>query len=129
MQFTLIGLSEVQRAEFARVMQMEGIGLTIFGLDPDNTRAFWNWEYLGDLPPLPQTEHMLKATCDLRLPATLAIREIEAIGQLILVALDHVLARAQRSQPAVPRLRNGHQALSHLPQVRARKPIVWPRRP
>jgi dTDP-4-amino-4,6-dideoxygalactose transaminase len=88
-QFTLVGLDEAERREFARAVQMEGIGLTIFGLDPNNARAFWNWEYLGETPHLPRTEAMLKATCDLRLPATLASDEITAIGGVILDALDH----------------------------------------
>ena len=91
-QFTLVGLDEVERREFARVVQMEGIGLTIFGLDQNNARAFWNWEYLGELPRLPRTEEMLKTTCDLRLPATLSSDEIAAIGGVILDALDYATA-------------------------------------
>ena len=91
-QFTLVGLSEAERREFARVLQMEGIGLSIFGLDPDNARAFWNWKYLGEMPRLPGTEAMLKATCDLRLPATLSADEVAAIGDVILEALDYVVA-------------------------------------
>ncbi len=93
-QFTLVGLSEAERREFGRAMQMEGVGLSIFGLDPDNARAFWNWKYLGETPHLPRTEAMLKATCDLRLPATLSGDEVAAIGDVILEALDYVVAPA-----------------------------------
>lgn len=89
-QFRLAGLSEDQRREFARVLQLEGVGLTVLGLDPDNARAFWNWGFLGTPSPLPRTEEMLKATCDLRLPATLSSREVAAIGEVILDALDYV---------------------------------------
>jgi dTDP-4-amino-4,6-dideoxygalactose transaminase len=89
-QFTLAGLSEEQRREFARVLQLEGIGLTVLGLDPDNARAFWNRGFLGTPALLPRTEETLKATCDLRLPATLSSEEVAAIGEVILDALDYV---------------------------------------
>ncbi len=100
-QFTLVGLDEGERREFARAVQMEGIGLTIFGLDPNNARAFWNWEYLGVTPNLPRTEAMLKATCDLRLPATLSSDEIAAIGGVILDALDHATAHRREERREV----------------------------
>lgn len=97
-QFTLVGLDESERRAFAHVMRQEGVGLGIFGLDPNNARAFWNWGYLGDLPRLPRTEEMLKATCDLRLPATLSADEVTAIGHVMLDALDYVAAPRQRKR-------------------------------
>jgi perosamine synthetase len=99
-QFTLAGLTEAERRAFVEVMQMEGVGLGIFGLDPDNARAFWNWEYLGKPPRLPQTEKMLAATCDLRLPATLAAQEVMSIGRVILDALAYVTRAARPPRSA-----------------------------
>jgi len=92
-QFTLLGLTEEDRRYLLDILKLEGIAISILGLDPDNARAFWNWEYLGEPPKLPKTRRMLESTCDVRLPPTLSEEEAEAIGRVIVQALEYVLER------------------------------------
>lgn len=64
-----------------------GVGVQIFGLSEDNARAYWNWQFLGDLPDLPQTRAMLMRACDTRLPARLKRPDLDYIANAILEAV------------------------------------------
>ncbi|MBZ4022627.1 aminotransferase [Rhodobacter sp. TJ_12] len=84
LQFNLVG--EWTDAE-ARQLQAEtktrGVGVSVFGLSQDNARAYWNWQFLGDLPDLPKTRAMLMRACDTRLPARLTRPELDFIAEAI----------------------------------------------
>ena len=67
-----------------------GVSLSIFGLSTDNARAFWNWQFLGDLPELPQTRAMLMRACDTRLPARLTRPDLDYIAEAILDAMAEI---------------------------------------
>lgn len=87
LQFNLLGFGDDE----VRALQAEtagrGVPLQVFGLSPDNARAFWNWEFLGDIPDLPATRAMLMRACDMRLPARLTRDEVDVIAAAILEAV------------------------------------------
>lgn len=89
-QFNLPGLTEAQRRAFAEAAAARGVKVQIFGMSRHNARAFWNWEFLGALPELPQTRAMLMMACDVRLPVWLSQAQVAAIGAVLLDALEEV---------------------------------------
>ena len=66
------------------------MAVQIFGLSDGNARAFWNWQFLGDLPDLPKTRAMLMRACDVRLPARLTRPELDFIADALLAAARDV---------------------------------------
>ncbi len=89
-QFNLVGLSDVQINEFAKSSGAAGVKVQVFGQSADNARAFWNWQFIPDLPELPQTREMLMRACDVRLPVRLTKAELDAIAQVLLASLDAI---------------------------------------
>ena len=63
--------TDAQAPAFQAAAKARGVSVQIFGLSEGNARAFWNWQFLGELPDLPQTRAMLMRACDVRLPARL----------------------------------------------------------
>ncbi len=92
-QFNLVGFSDADTAAFADAATRRGINVQIFGLTKDNARAFWNWEFLGPQPDLPQTRSMLMRACDTRLPARLKKPDLDFIANAILAAATDVMGR------------------------------------
>ena len=45
--FAMSGLSEPQITSFVRIANEAGLGVGVFGAQPGNARAFWNWEFSG----------------------------------------------------------------------------------
>ena len=64
--------------------------MQVFGLSDGNARAFWNWEFLGPQPELPQTRAMLMRACDVRLPTRLTEAELDYIADAVLSAVGAV---------------------------------------
>ncbi|MGO4916516.1 DegT/DnrJ/EryC1/StrS family aminotransferase [Pseudogemmobacter sp. W21_MBD1_M6] len=94
-QFNLDGLSEADARAFAKVAAANGVKVQIFGLSADNARAFWNWQFLGDLPELPQTRAMLMRACDVRLPARLQKADLDFIANALIAAADQVMGETR----------------------------------
>jgi dTDP-4-amino-4,6-dideoxygalactose transaminase len=93
-QFNLMGdWSDAEARRFEAATKRRGAGVQIFGLSPDNARAFWNWQFLPDQPDLPKTRAMLMRACDLRLPARLTRDEIDFLADAVLGAADEVKLR------------------------------------
>jgi len=93
LQFNLVG--EWTDAEALRLQdesKARGVGVQVFGLSPDNARAFWNWQFLGEQPNLPKTRAMLMRACDTRLPARLTRPDLDFIVEAILEAAAAVKA-------------------------------------
>lgn len=86
-QFNLVGMSDAAAAAFVTALSARGVAAQVFGLDPDNARAFWNWRFLPEMPDLPRTRAMLRRACDVRLPTHLAPAECDAIAGAILSAI------------------------------------------
>jgi len=91
-QFNLVGLDDATTRAFADAAAARGIKVQVFGLSTDNARAFWNWQFLGDIPDLPQTRAMLMRACDVRLPARLTRADCDVIAGALLMAVEDVTA-------------------------------------
>ncbi len=90
-QFNLKGdWSDDEALAFQSSAKKLGITVQVFGLSEGNARAYWNWQFLGDLPDLPQTRAMLMRACDVRLPARLTESELGYIADAILTAVRDV---------------------------------------
>ena len=80
-------LNDAQVDAFAKAAEAKGVKVQIFGRSSDNARAFWNWQFLGDIPELPQTRAMLMRACDVRLPVRLTRQELDIIADTLLDAM------------------------------------------
>jgi len=85
-QFNLVGMDEAQTRAFAEAAGANGVKVQVFGLSTDNARAFWNWQFIQDLPELPQTRAMLMHACDVRLPVYLKPEQLDAIADVLISA-------------------------------------------
>lgn len=92
-QFNLVGLSDEQVDRFQDASQALGVPVQVFGRSTDNARAFWNWEFLGAVPDLPQTRKMVSRACDVRLPVRLTREALDVVTDILLTAAD----RAKRA--------------------------------
>jgi dTDP-4-amino-4,6-dideoxygalactose transaminase len=90
-QFNLVGMAQDQVEAFSRAAAERGVKVQVFGLSADNARAFWNWQFLGDLPELPRTRQMLMRACDTRLPARLQLPELDVIADALVRAAQDVM--------------------------------------
>ncbi|MEP5729144.1 MAG: aminotransferase class I/II-fold pyridoxal phosphate-dependent enzyme [Sulfitobacter sp.] len=87
-QFNLCDLTDAQVALFAQRAAKAGVKVQVFGQSKDNARAFWNWQFIPDLPELPRTRAMLMRACDVRLPVQLKTQELDAVCDVLLAALE-----------------------------------------
>ncbi|MDM7932099.1 aminotransferase class I/II-fold pyridoxal phosphate-dependent enzyme [Tabrizicola sp.] len=86
-QFNLSGdWTDAQALGFQAASKARGVAVQVFGLSEGNARAFWNWQFLGDQPELPQTRAMLMRACDVRLPTRLTGPELDYIADAIVEA-------------------------------------------
>ena len=93
-QFNLVGLDDAAIRAFAEASAKAGVKVQVFGQSTDNARAFWNWQFIKDLPDLPRTRAMLMTACDARLPVQLQPAELDAIVNVLLGALATVTKSA-----------------------------------
>ncbi|WP_417473579.1 DegT/DnrJ/EryC1/StrS family aminotransferase [Leisingera sp.] len=93
-QFNLVGLTEEQICAFASAADAKGVKVQVFGLSQDNARAFWNWQFLRDIPELPKTRAMLMKACDVRLPVRLSREELDVIADILLAAAEETMGKA-----------------------------------
>lgn len=92
-QFNLIGMTDDETRAFAAASEARGVKVQVFGMSTDNARAFWNWQFLGDQPNLPQTRAMLMRACDVRLPVRLTREELDVITDILLEAAQEVMGQ------------------------------------
>ena len=90
-QFNLVGLTDAEVRDFTTAAAARGVKVQVFGMTTDNARAFWNWQFLGDIPELPQTRDMLMRACDVRLPAHLTRTELDAVAVILMDAIESVM--------------------------------------
>jgi len=86
-QFNLVDMTAAQVAAFVETAAAQGVKVQVFGASTDNARAFWNWQFIPDLPELPQTRSMLMRACDVRLPVHLAAHTLNAVADVLLSAV------------------------------------------
>lgn len=89
-QFNLVGMDADETRAFAAAAESRGVKVQVFGLSQDNARAFWNWQFIADLPELPHTRAMLMHACDVRLPVRLTRAELDVITDILLDAVTDV---------------------------------------
>lgn len=90
-QFNLLGFaSDAEALAFQTAAAARGVSVQVFGLSENNARAFWNWQFLGETPDLPQTRAMLMRACDVRLPVRLSRAELDFIADALVAAADEV---------------------------------------
>ena len=90
-QFNLHGdWTDAEALRFQARAKARGVSVQVFGLSDGNARAFWNWEFLGPQPDLPQTRAMLMRACDVRLPTRLTQDELNFIAAAIVSAAEDV---------------------------------------
>ncbi len=94
-QFNVVGLDDAGIRRFADLAGAAGVKVQVFGQSADNARAFWNWQFIEDLPELPQTRAMLMQACDVRLPVHLSHAEVGAIGDVLMAAIADAADGAQ----------------------------------
>ncbi|MDO6591686.1 aminotransferase [Loktanella sp. D2R18] len=94
-QFNIVDMSDTQAAAFVDAAAAAGVKIQVFGQSTDNARAFWNWQFIGDVPKLPQTRAMLMKACDVRLPARLTLPECDIIAQIITEAASVAMTPAR----------------------------------
>lgn len=99
-QFNLEEMDDAQIAAFQAAAQERGISVQVFGASKDNARAFWNWQFLKDIPSLPRTREMLMRACDVRLPARLKQEELDVIADILIAAVDDVMAPVEMARSA-----------------------------
>ena len=86
-QFNLVGgWSDAAALGFQAAAKARGVSVQVFGLSEGNARAFWNWQFLGAQPDLPQTRAMLMRACDVRLPVRLTAADLEFIADALVDA-------------------------------------------
>ncbi|ETX15436.1 aminotransferase [Roseivivax halodurans JCM 10272] len=95
LQFNLSDMSDDEVLAFAAAAEAAGVKVQVFGMSADNARAFWNWNFLGEVPDLPKTRAMLMRACDTRLPARLTEDECEAVADVLVAAAAHVMSPAR----------------------------------
>jgi hypothetical protein len=78
----------VQVDDFVSQAASLGLKAEVFGRSKDNARAFWNWNFLSNIPDQPKTRAMLNRACDVRLPSRLSLQECDVVAQTILDTLD-----------------------------------------
>ena len=93
LQFNLDGLSDDETRAFQDAAAARGVKVQVFGMSTDNARAFWNWQFLGDLPELPKTRAMLMRACDTRLPARLTLDECDVVAKALVDAAQDVMGK------------------------------------
>jgi len=94
-QFNLDGFTDEETLSFATEAKARGIAVQVFGLSKDNARAFWNWQFIGYTPELPETRAMLMRACDVRLPARLTTPDLDFIADALTGAAESVKNNAQ----------------------------------
>lgn len=94
-QFNLVGMDDAEVSAFSAAAEAHGVKVQIFGLSDDNARAFWNWQFIGDLPELPKTRAMLMRACDVRLPVRLKRAELDVIADILLHAASEATGPVQ----------------------------------
>ena len=93
-QFNLVGdWSDDQARAFQAGARTRGVAVQIFGLSEGNARAFWNWQFLGDMPDQPLTRAMLMRACDVRLPTRLSQSDLDFIAGALVQAATDVMAQ------------------------------------
>ncbi|MEO0403147.1 MAG: aminotransferase class I/II-fold pyridoxal phosphate-dependent enzyme [Pseudomonadota bacterium] len=87
-QFNLVDMNDGEVDAFVSHAAQHGVKVQVFGASADNARAFWNWQFIPDLPELPKTRAMLMRACDVRLPVHLPTDTLNGVADVLLGAVN-----------------------------------------
>lgn len=87
LQFNLVGFDDMQTMKLMEISIARGNPISIFGMQGDNARVFWNWKFIGNVPELPKTRAMLKRACDIRLPVGMSRDDLDETIEYILACV------------------------------------------
>merc|ERR1712022_59464 len=65
--FSLPNFSQQQRDAFTKHCKELGVEVKPFGTNY-NARFFKNWKFMGEVPEMPHTEHIVRTSFDMKLP-------------------------------------------------------------
>ncbi|MBO9400793.1 aminotransferase class I/II-fold pyridoxal phosphate-dependent enzyme [Shimia sp. R9_3] len=92
-QFNLEGMNNEEILAFQEAANARGVKVQVFGQSTDNARAYWNWQFMPEMPELPKTRTMLMSACDVRLPARLKKEELDVIAEALTCAAQDVMGK------------------------------------
>ena len=96
LQFNLIDFDLADVNSFIETCAEQGVKVQVFGSN-DNARDFRNWQYSFDkTPAMDNTSEIISYACDLRLPISFTLDDIELIGAIIM----DVLVEFEVQEPA-----------------------------
>lgn len=96
-QFRLPDFTATQMQQVVEQCQQRGVMLKWFGeAQPKGyTSQYSDWAYLGDMPTLAQTTHLLSTFVDMRIPLTFSLADCQLIGEIITAVVDDIRTSAQ----------------------------------
>ncbi len=90
LQFNLVDFSQQQVTDFIQLNAERGVKIQIFGRN-ENARDFRNWCYsFSDMPAMDKTANIISHACDLRLPITFTLDDVEVIAAIIKEVMQQV---------------------------------------
>ncbi|MBO9405917.1 aminotransferase class I/II-fold pyridoxal phosphate-dependent enzyme [Shimia sp. R9_1] len=92
-QFNLEGMNNEEILAFQEAANARGVKVQVFGQSTDNARAYWNWQFMPEMPELPKTRAMLMSACDVRLPASLKKEDLNVIAEALTGAAQDVMGK------------------------------------
>jgi perosamine synthetase len=93
LQLDLESFDRSQAGRFVASCRAEGLRLGVFGLDPANSRCFWNWRFI-DAQDCPRTRALLDRLADVPLPLWLPDDALPAVADTIRRALESAASGA-----------------------------------
>jgi len=93
-QFRAEGLKREQIPQFIDACAKRGVELKWFGDDEPKafTSRYDSWQYIEDIPVLPNTLRVLEKTLDMRVPLTFTPGDCDIIADIIRDELEHMMA-------------------------------------
>lgn len=98
LQFLAEGLSSDATQQFLNHCLRQGVELKWFGNDAPTgyTSKYSSWQYLSEPQFLPESDKILKAIFDIRLPLTFSAEDCTIIGRIIVQALSSIEQRQEK---------------------------------
>lgn len=84
-QFSIVDQSPEKIALFLATALERGVEIKWFGnVEPVGfTSGYQSWQYLNNLPDLPNTNRILANMCDMRIPLTFSLDDCKEIGEIL----------------------------------------------
>jgi dTDP-4-amino-4,6-dideoxygalactose transaminase len=93
LQINLLGMSQEQVSAFLAATKARGMPVGLFG-SKENARNFRNWKYAPSEHELPETERMIAAAIDVRLPLVFEMEDFDQMAAVLLAAVEDVMGVA-----------------------------------